>query len=165
MSMKTLWLSGLLAIAAIMAAPALAASTAMAMPPICPFTQQGLAALSLTPEQASSARHIAWDFERGLLVQSPVLANWPELRLGMPHDYGAVPLDRLIADNRAHLAELLGHENASPTEIRRLARETAVQELTLREVVNAGTIALRGILTPAQQDKIPDCPRISMAMR
>lgn len=159
--MKTLWLLGLLAFAVALVMPARAASSHLSMSSICPFTEQGLAALSLTPEQATAARRIARGVENGLLVQSPVLDKWPELMLGMPDDYGAVPLDQVIVENRARLAELLSRGHSSPNEVRRLARQIAVQELAMEEVVNAGTTALSSILTPVQQAQLPECPRMT----
>ncbi|MHB0938890.1 MAG: Spy/CpxP family protein refolding chaperone [Armatimonadota bacterium] len=157
--MKTLLVAGLLAFAFAFVVPTVAAEPSATQPSACPFTEQGLAALSLSPEQAVVAHRIAQEVQRGMLVSDPVSEMWPELQLGQPVEQRT--MDQVIAENRAKLVALLSEPKPSSEEIQSLAREIAVQELTMRELVHAGTLALSSILTPAQRARLQECPRIA----
>jgi len=156
-------LLGVIALVTGLMAPVWAAPAATMPSSMCPFTDQGLAALSLTPEQAAVAHRIAGDVQRGMVVRDPVREMWPELFLGMTPK--TLTLDQAIAANRARLVDLLSKPHPSTSEIQSLAREIAVQELTLKELVDSGVIALSSILTPVQRARLQECPLLAQMPR
>lgn len=126
----------------------------------CPFTQDAWVNLSLTPEQEKGVQRIANSVEKGLLV--PIYDESRAWDFRYPYaPVGSVSLNQDIAQKRARLAVLLTEPKPSHLAIQQLAREIAIEELTLKETVAAGMTALATVLTPEQHAQLPKCHRLA----